>query len=99
MGAEFNSHVFADKQGKKKIEQVWNSAVEDSLYESGHSYSGAIGMLGKGIANWHDKEFASQDEAQEFLSDTQQKWQQADAVSFKNVKGEKYWVIGGWCSS
>ena len=98
MGAEFNCYVFADKQGRKKIEAAWSNAVETSLYERGHSYSGCIGMLGKDI-NWLDKEFADKDEAEEFLSDNHQKWQCADAVAFKDSKGEKFWLIGGWCSS
>jgi hypothetical protein len=99
MGAEFNYRIYADKSGKKKIEQIWNGAVEESLHERGHSYSGCIGMLRKGIAKWHDEEFNSEDEASDFLCNSHQKWRNAEAVSFVGENGEKEWLIGGWCAS
>lgn len=97
MGAEFNYVTFADKLGKDAIIRQWDSLCEQSRYDSGHSYSGAIGML-DGSPDWRDTMFASRHEAYEYVSDTQEKWEPPLAASF--IKdGDKFWLIGGWCSS
>ena len=97
MGANLNTYKFADSIGKEKITERWNYAVEESLYESGHSYSGEIGMLGKGIC-WLDKNFLLEDDAEEYISENHEKWSKAIAVSFSK-DNKKFWLIGGWCSS
>ena len=97
MGAEFNYVTFADKLGKDTIVRQWDALCEQSRYDSGHSYSGAIGML-DGDPYWRDTMFTTKDEAYEFVADTQEKWEPPMAASFSK-NGEKFWLIGGWCSS
>lgn len=98
MGACFNSRTYDGKLTKKEVEKLWNNAVEESLYENGHSYSGCIGMLGNGIS-WDAKEFPTEREADDYLSDKHEKWNNAMGVKYTNSDGKKMWLIGGWCSS
>jgi phage gp16-like protein len=102
MGASFDSREYDYSLGKEKIEKLWETEVESSLHESGHSYSGGIGMLGSTIAPWQDKDDSyiklTRQEAFDFISDNHQKWDCAMAVSFFH-EGKKKWLIGGWCSS
>ena len=97
MGANFCARAYPDGE-KELIIERWGSAVEQSLHEDGHSYSGDIGMLGRSVARWYDKDFADREEAYEFLSEEHEKWDPALAVSFIE-NGDKCWLIGGWCSS
>ena len=97
MGASNDSRTYLTTD-KAVIKKKWNEAVEDSLHEDGHSYSGCIGMLGTGIEKWKDLQLPTQAEAQEYIDDNHDKWDGAMAVSFK--EGDKEgWVVGGWCSS
>lgn len=97
MGASTSFRSYPASYGQTKIQDCWKRDVEQSLYEDGHSYSGEIGMLGTRIASWID--LADTDErAHDYITEKHQKWNPALAVScIRN--GEKYWVIGGWCSS
>lgn len=98
MGANFNSRVITTDISKEAIIKQWNGWVDDSLYESGHSYSGEIGMLGYGI-DFREEAFATENQADEFLSDTHEKWDKAMAVRFHDREAREFWLIGGWCSS
>lgn len=98
MGACFNSRSYDGTLTKKAIEKLWNNAVEESLYENGHSYSGCIGMLGSGVS-WVEKEFPTEIEADDYLSDKHEKWNKAMGVKYIGIDGKKMWLIGGWCSS
>ena len=99
MGACFNTRMFRDYNSKtsKEIEERWNDAVEQSLYEDGHSYSGGIGMLGKGF-RLEGKICEDVDEADNYLSEIHSKWSSAIGVRFKDKKGGISILIGGWCS-
>lgn len=101
MGASTSFRRFKADLGLDKIKQLWTAAVEQSLYEDGHQYSGEIGMLGSKVAQWHEPAFEgpeAENQAYTFIEEHHEKWRPAIAVSFiKN--GEKYWLIGGWCSS
>ena len=94
MGASFNAYTFDLSKGIDKIKEVWNEGVEQSLYESGHNYSGDIGMLGKGF-EVQTTIAEDADEAREYIVENQEKWNGAMAVKTKDNKI----VIGGWCSS
>lgn len=98
MGACFN-YLTYDDQPQTEIRSQFKEAVEYSLHERGHSYSGEIGMLG-GIApnGFQDKNFKDENEAHEWLADNHHKWNQALAVSFVR-DNKKKWMVGGWCSS
>jgi hypothetical protein len=81
MGANMDCRTFR-MNDRKKIEKEWASKVEDSRHEDGTSYSGCIGMLGTKIAKWHDLKLASENKAHEYISEHQEKWEPAIAVSF-----------------
>ena len=98
MGASTDFRRFKASEGLPKIKESWKNQVEQSLYEDGHSYSGTIGMLGTTVAKWVDRCWPSVDDAYDFISNTHQKWEPAIAVSYL-YEGEKWWLIGGWCSS
>jgi hypothetical protein len=99
MGAEFNSRSYDGELTKKQVEKLWNEGVNESLYQQGHSYSGGIGMLGKGIS-WIEKEFPTEREADDYLVDNHQKWNGAMGVKFIGaIGGKKMYLVGGWCSS
>lgn len=97
MGANNNYRNYPDEIGRTDIKKKWSDAVDDSLEEDGNSYSGEIGMLGKSI-KWHDKEFDSQDEAEDFIDNKHDKGGDPMAVSYMEG-GKKMWCIGGWCPS
>jgi hypothetical protein len=96
MGASYNSNVFTDKS-RSEIEKEWGKLVENDLVESGNSYSGGIGMLGKSI-EWTVKHFDNYNAADDYIADNHEKWSPPLAVSYTE-KDKKYWLIGGWCSS
>lgn len=97
MGASTSFRTYPDSLGRDGIQKRWNEAVEDSLHEDGHSYSGEIGMLGKRI-KWMDKELGSEDEANDLITDKHDKGDDPMAVSYMDGD-KKMWLIGGWCSS
>lgn len=97
MGAEFNSVMFADHLGHQTILQMWDDLCEQSRYDRGHSYSGAIGML-RGTPCMNDTLFATRSEAEDYVAARHDKWEPPVAASFTDG-GAKFWIIGGWCSS
>lgn len=98
MGANLDYRIYPDSLGKKSIETRWAQDVDDSIYDSGHSYSGEIGMLGP-VIQWRKMDpLESQNAAEEHLSEYHEKWNGAMAVPFKSGT-ETHWMIGGWCSS
>ena len=101
MGANTSFRTFPDSLGKDEIKRRWADAVDMSLHEDGHSYSGEIGMLGPKIAQWYEPAFEGADafnQADEFICEKHEKWRPAMAVAYIR-NGIKMWLIGGWCSS
>jgi len=99
MGASFDSREYRiagglSMENKRAIASKWKSDVESCLFENGHSYSGGIGMLGAEI-DWRDKVFDSISDAEEWIQDNHEKWENGIGVKTK----DGYIVIGGWCSS
>ena len=96
MGANFIINSFAGED-KSAIEKEWNGAVEASLYEDGHSYSGCIGMFGQGI-DWADKPpFENELEGADYIEENQAKWDRALGVQYKN-NADIWSLVGGWVS-
>lgn len=85
MGANFDYRIYPydTQEEKERAKKCWNSDVEDSQYEDGNSYSGGIGMLGRGFSIQED--LAKESEAIEFLEDNHRKWDGAMAVTFSKV--------------
>jgi len=82
MGSCFNCLTLKDDSSTARR---WNDAVDCSLEEDGNSYSGGIGMLGKGysLSNRH---FDSQDDAIEFMEDNHSKFDDG-AIACRFTKG------------
>jgi len=98
MGGSYDARTLTGAT-QKEIEKVWNEMVEDDLHENGHSYSGSIGMLGSGF-DLHGGMFSTENEADDYISENQDKWDGAMAVRILNKNGDKLTLrIGGWCSS
>ena len=98
MGANFNFYTFKDSLGKSAILSSWDAEVDGSLHDSGHMYSGGIGMLGHGI-DWQGRvPFDSEEAAEDWLSENHQKWDKAMAVQYRE-DDVLHRAIGGWCSS
>ena len=98
MGANFNTRTFKADLDRQEVVKRWNDMVAMSLHENGHSYSGEIGMLGNGI-DFKEEAFATENQADEFLTENQQKWDRAMAVRFLDRQAVEWWLVGGWCSS
>ena len=98
MGANLSTREYPGTKTKEEILKLWDDDCETSRYESGHSYSGEIGML-SGKPSWEDKEFADSRAADDYICEKHDKWDRPMAVSYKEKDGSKWWMIGGWCSS
>jgi len=86
----------------KEIEKIWNNMVEENQFESGHSYSGDIGMLGTGFEIMEKGKIFEINEARDYIEENHNKWSNAMAVQIKNPKAPKdtiSYLIGGVCSS
>jgi hypothetical protein len=81
VGGNFDVRVYAGED-RAEVARKFAADQDASRRESGESYSGEIGVMPRGIASWHDRRFASQVEAENFLSERHQKWAPAQAVSF-----------------
>jgi hypothetical protein len=92
MGAEFDCRRFDDAD-KATVQAKWEAAVDSDSRENGRSYSGTIAML-PGPISWRLEQFATREEAEQFLVEKHQKWEPPMAVRC----GEG-WIVGGWCSS
>ncbi len=96
MGANLVSISFADAP-RSQIVADWQARVQESLHESGHSYSGEIGMFGGMQIVWKDLNLASRDDADTLLDEKHEKWNAPWAVSYTH-NGKKRWLVGGWVS-
>lgn len=99
MGANFVDFVAGGTEAR--VRKVFAEAQEQSWYESGHSYSGEIGMA-SGIEFPKVEPFASEKAAREWLEDHCEKWEAALAVRIPSAgrKGHRHWwLIGAWCAS
>jgi len=91
MGASFSYRIYENMSIDKAMKE-WSKEVDDSLYESGHSYSGEIGML-QGTVVVKPK-IDKLEDAITYIEDHHQKWDSGMCVPISNGC-----VIGGWCSS
>lgn len=93
------------KLNKDIVEKLFGQDQQDSAYESGHSYSGCIGVMPSGI-KWVGN-YKTEEEARTYIEDNHEKWNEAMGASFDKSRlyGKrisKKWsgyIVGGWCSS
>ncbi len=92
MGGVYNFYLLQETDREKAI-QAFHNHVARSQYESGHSYSGEIGMKTEIVDGPTD--FATEDEASDWVSEHNEKWGPAHLVRLKDGR----YGYGGWCSS
>ena len=93
MGGSLDTRTYDKELTKEQVEEKFSRDQEMSAYESGHSYSGAIGVMPSGI-EWLTKTFKTNEEAEEYISEKHDKWDKAFGA-----RTEEGYVVGGWCSS
>lgn len=96
MGANFDYRTYKNT-GKEHVKKQWDEDHSQDLYDNGHSYSGGIGMT-NGV-KWLSNVFKTFEEAENYVMDNAEKWEEALAVRYQDEKGEEHYLIGGWCSS
>ncbi len=96
MGAEFQT-MRVNSTDATKIKREFERAQEEDLYENGHSYSGGLGMA-PGLELESLKTFETEDDADDYLVNRCQKWENAIGVPFK-LGNKIVYLIGAWCSS
>jgi hypothetical protein len=81
MGAELYLVTYSH-ESKDTVQESWNLQVEDDSYESGSgAYAGNATSLGRRI-DWRNGMLASERDAEQFISENQQKWDGPMACSF-----------------
>ena len=103
MGACTDLRTYANFT-KVEAERRFTEDQQESAYDSGHSYSGCIGVMPGGVT-WVDETFPSAFEAERYITKNHEKWEPAMGVAYVQVveedepKETRGFVIGGWCSS
>jgi hypothetical protein len=94
MGGEYNGHRI--KCAESELQRAFQALADESRYESGHSYSGAIGMKrGLQIIRNTDAGYWAREAAESHCTEHNEKW--GDAYAYAIGPGE--WYVGEWCSS
>lgn len=92
MGGCFTFYVTKEIERSKAVAQFERHA-DQSRYESGHSYSGEIGMKTEIVDG--PTNFESVESAREWVSEHNDKWGPAHLVRLKDGR----YCYGGMCSS
>ena len=96
MGADFDYRIYEGVK-KAEAEQQFDIDQRESEHRDGTSYSGAIGVMPKGI-NWSNSMWKSKVHAMYYLEEVHKKWDKAMGVEFLQ-DDDVCFIIGGWCSS
>lgn len=97
MGAAFKTMKVDGSIPRHDVRIKFREAQERDRHENGHSYSGGFGMA-SGLT-FPIKAFDAQEDAEDWLAETAQKWEDALCVTFKAEDGQIHWLIGAWCAS
>lgn len=100
MGAEFDSRTYSTKKpmDKNEVQKRFSNDQDECRHENGHSYSGGIGMA-PGLEFPDVPMFETLDDADQWVADNAEKWENALGVFFKTKTGEIRCFVGAWCSS
>ena len=93
MGGCLDIRTYDKKLSEAQVEEQFSSDQDSDAYENGHSYSGSIGVMPHGVT-WRSETCKTIREAEDFISENHDKWDEAFAV-----RTEEGYVVGGWCSS
>jgi len=83
MGAHLEIRIY-DLESRDKVSKAFDIDCQNARHEDGHGgYSGSIAQFSCIVTKREDRPFASEYEAEEFIADNHQKWDQtAFAVKF-----------------
>ena len=95
MGAQFN--VMTLRGGPMQVEREFEKEQQEDIRENGDSYSGGFGMA-RGL-HLTSLRFKTDVDADAWLVERAQKWEEALAVKVDDPDGNFHWRIGAWCSS
>lgn len=96
MGAEYSQ--FKARCTREELRPTFVEFQEQCFYDHGHSgYTGTMAEAdGCSITT---KEFITNEEAEEWLTEHAEKWGPALVVKVTLNDQEPYWLFGAWCSS
>lgn len=98
MGAEFCARSFSKDMTKQEVREKVAEITEEMAYDSGHSYSGTWASAAPGVEFPGTPVFDSTEDAEEWVAENHEKWEQVMAVKYSDGNSEG-WFVGGWCSS
>ena len=84
MGGSFDYRTY-DHNDRAKITKHFEGECETAKIEDGISYPGTIAAM-QTVVDWRDKQFTTMGDAQDYLCDEHNKWDNAMAVSYKIAK-------------
>jgi hypothetical protein len=97
MGAALDYVIYRDDD-RGALASRYERDCDSDGSENGRSYSGTIAMTRGVIDGWHDEMLPDDSAAIDFIDSHAVKWEGAQAVSY-GEGDQKFWVIGGVCSS
>jgi hypothetical protein len=101
MGASNLAATFPGNLKKPEVEKLFQQMRKESLRTEGCEYSGGFGMFEPDL-DFRPKKFGSVREAQEWIWENHEKWDEALAVRATDKKDdgttEEVWVVGGWAA-
>lgn len=99
MGANFVSIKMRGDLNPGEMRRDFELMQDQDRYENGHSYSGGIGMA-RGLKILSYPNFINDKDAENWLVEHCEKWEEAKAVQIKDKDGMVgHYIIGAWCSS
>ena len=89
MGGEYNTRIYEGKLSKDKVRKMAQDTTDEMNYEDGSgSYSGHWGVKNGGI-DFCSTTFATENDAENWLADNNDKWGNIGACYFDNQVGTK----------
>lgn len=97
MGAHGEVLRFDGKLTPEQLKAEWASRCDQYLHEQGHDpYNGTISTMGHGVDVYVNKTFDSVREAEEWVFNTHQKWNNGVAIRARNIVRERQqWTYDG----
>lgn len=98
MGAQFNTMSVPARFSEAEVRKQFEEAQDQDRYDNGHSYSGGFGMA-TGLKFIGGPVYGNVDDADKYLQDACQKWEEALAIKHQNIDGTVSYIIGALCAS
>lgn len=98
MGACFLTTTYDGALSAAELRKEFDDLQRRAKDEHGSSYSGSWNMA-SGLDIRAAQTFTNEREADEYVENKAQKWEEAVAVRVTPPKGPAYWYVGAWCAS